>query len=98
MVYIAIVIARYTQASADASPGIMIQTSASSSLVVNTSRATFPLTDPSELIPVLSESISFQLLGVILPAVMEGPNIRKGMIFVDEMEEVISLGDRGNLS
>lgn len=76
----------------------MIQTSAPNSLVVNTSRATFPLTDPSELIPIISGSIAFQLLGVVLPAVLSGSGNGGHMVFIDEMEEVISLGEKGSLS
>ena len=75
----------------------MVQTSAPNVLFVNTTRASFPLTDPTELVPVISEFVASQLLGVLLPPVIAGATGGKGMIFIDEMEEVISLGYRGSL-
>ena len=76
----------------------MINTSAPSTLIVTTSRATFPLVDTSNLIPILSEDISFQLSTYLQECIKECVQGEKASgVFVDQMEETVQVPGVGSL-
>ena len=82
-------------AHANLSTGVLIQTHAPNSLLVSTPKATFPLADPADLAPVASEIITQQLTRS-LAEVLRSEKEPKG-VFVDELEEAISISDKGLL-
>lgn len=76
----------------------MLQVSAPNVVLITTSRASFAMSDPAELLAITTDDVSSQLLSALLPVVRAAaPGMLRTRIYLDEMEEVISLGDVGTL-
>lgn len=75
----------------------MVQTTAPISIFVDTSRASFPIADPSELIPILADAISVQLLSAVLPTLQEAAGDQAAQLYLSDLEESINLQDKWSL-
>lgn len=81
----------------DHSPGIMMQILPASQPLINTSKASFSVSDSAEILPILSGAAASQLLHVVLNVVKANAGESKDQIYLDEMEDLVSLGERGTL-